>query len=334
MKTKTWFVLAFLSVVAGLMPAIARAQFTNPRPILRAADEHLALLLSRAYDRLDKAADDARANASKTSDGQPLLGAIYQATGGCNCGNQLTDELWRVRKERLEEWRKRNPGSITASVSLATFPLRYGWFARGGGYANTVNKEGWQLLRERVEEARLALAALDAQAKADPGWFDAMLEIATSQGWPRERFDALLEQAVRKYPDYLPFYFAAAVYYAPRWYGSVEELRRVVEDATERTRPRMGQTLYARLNWALETEDMFKDGQTDWKRMKAGFERMVKDYPDPWNVNNFARFACEAGDWATVRRLATTIGDKPIAMAWYNDLKYYAECRDQAARVR
>jgi hypothetical protein len=42
---------------------------------------------------------------------------------------------------------------------------------------------------------------------------------------------------------------------------------------------------------------------------------MIDDFPDPWNINNYARFACMARDWATVEQLAGRIGDKPVAMA-------------------
>ena len=94
----------------------------------------------------------------------------------------------------------------------------------------------------------------------------------------------------------------------------------------------MGEILYARLNWSVSTNDMFRNGQTDWKRMKAGFERMVQDHPDPWNVNNFAKFACVANDWETVKNLTATIGEKPIVMAWFDDLEIYTACRTRAQR--
>ncbi len=160
-----------------------------------------------------------------------------------------------------------------------------------------------------------------------------MLEVGLAQGWPRERFLATYEEAARRHPYYLPIHFAASAYHAPRWYGSTEASRSFIERATERTAPRWGDTLYARLNWSTWTRDMFEDGQADWARMKAGFERIVKDHPDPWNVNNFARFACHAGDLQTAARLATLIGDKPMAAAWYNDARHYEHCRSRAEQA-
>ncbi|HZE58980.1 MAG TPA: hypothetical protein VE085_00295 [Burkholderiales bacterium] len=317
-------------LVAVLGPSLALAQFTDPQPLQRARDEYMAMLFSRSYDRLDEAARQAREKSLTTSDGQPLLGAIYTGAAGCACGNQLTRELWRLRKERLLEWRKRNPSSVTPQLALAMYPLAYGWFERGGGYGNTVNGEAMQAFAAGAEESRLALLALDAEAKADPGWFSAMLDVALAQGWSHQDFDALYQQAIAKYPEYIPFHFAGANYHSPRWYGSEEEIQRFVDQATTLTHERLGETLYARMNWLMASDEMFRTRQVEWKRMKAGFERMTKDYPDAWNVNNFAHFACMAGDMATVRSLLVTIGDKPIAKAWWNGLDYYAACRRYA----
>jgi len=87
------------------------------------------------------------------------------------------------------------------------------------------------------------------------------------------------------------------------------------------------------MNWSQGTTTMFQDGSTDWSRMKAGFEELVSAYPDPWNINNFARFACIAGDWRTMGRLSEKIGEAPIPAAWHDDTRYYLGCRS-AARGR
>jgi hypothetical protein len=325
---------AFFAALAIFASGAALAQFTNPRPMLRASDEYQALLLQQAYDKLEKAAVEAHSSTSVIDDGQPRLAAIYSGTIGCVCGNQLTEELWKLREERLKEWRDRYPKSVTARVALATYPMQYGWFLRGGGYANTVSPEAWSRFGSLVEAARKALDDLDAETKKDPGWFDAMLNVALAQQWSRDRFEALYAQAVRQNPDYLPIYFTGASYHAPKWGGSIEDLLKFIEGATEATRARMGETLYARLNWSDSAA--FDAGRADWRRMRAGFERIVKDFPDPWNVNNYARYACLSNDWPTVERLAEQIDDKPVAMAWYGDRKYYDRCRQiaKAAAVK
>jgi hypothetical protein len=310
----------------------AAAQSTSPRPLQRATDDHLGLLMSRAYDRLDQAADEARAKDLALSDGQPLLAAIYAGVVGCGCGNQLNDELWQVRKQRLEEWAKRKPESTTARLALAGFPVKYAWMARGGGYANTVSPEGWELFRARLEEGRKSLLAVNGKARQDAGWYDMMLDVALSQGWPREKYDALFSEAVEKYPYYTPLYFSRMNFYSKRWYGSVEESQRVADEAVARTRGRWGEILYARLNWAMSDDMMFATGRTDWPRMKSGFEQLVKDYPDPWNIQNFAKFACVASDVKTLQTLLPKISGGPIVAAWDNNPQRYQHCTMVAAK--
>jgi hypothetical protein len=321
------------AVALCLVVADAAAQSTSPRPLQRATDEHLALLMSRAYDKIDRAAEEARAKQLSLSDGQPVLTAIYAGAAGCACGNRLTDELWQVRKQRLEEWLKLKPDSTTARLSRAAFLVKYAWMARGGGYANTVNPEGWKLFRERMEEGRKALESLDAKTKRDAGWYEMMLDVGLSQGWPRDKYDAIFFEAVEKYPYYTPFYFSRMQFHSPRWYGTAEEAKRVADDAVERTRSRWGEILYTRLNWAMMDYQMFRNGQADWPRMKTGFEQLVKAYPDPWNVNNFGKFACLARDYRTLSALLPKIGDTPIVLAWENDINYFQQCRAVTAKM-
>ena len=321
-------------LILCVLATSAAAQSISPRPLQRATDDHLALLMSRAYDSLDQAADEARAKELALSDGQPLLAAIYAGAIGCACGNQLTDELWQVRKQRLEEWAKRNPQSTTARLALAAFPVKYAWMARGGGYSQTVSPEGWKLFSQRMEEGRKSLLAVNGKARQDAGWYEMMLDVGLAQGWPHEKYDALFSEAVEKYPYYTPFYFSRMNFYDERWYGSAEESKRVMDEAVARTRERWGEILYARLNWLMADDMMFATGRTDWPRMKSGFEQLVKEYPDPWNVHNFAKFACYASDLTTLRTLLPKISDGPIVPAWDNSPERYQRCTAIAASRR
>jgi hypothetical protein len=239
--------IASVLLLAGCatQPAGDPVQFANPRPMLRASDGYQTLLLQRAYGDLERAAGEAHSSSSLISDGQPRLAAIYAGTAGCICGYGLPEEIWKLRGQRLREWHDKYPQSVTAKVALAYFPLQYGWFLRGGGYADTVSPEAWKRFAIQAEAARNALESLDADAKKDPGWYGAMLDVAIAQGWPKDRFQALYERAAREHPYYFPIYFAGASYYSPKWYGSIQELQSFIERAADATRPKLAETLYA-----------------------------------------------------------------------------------------
>jgi len=323
-------VLFGVAITAPLFPPAAHAQFTNPRPMHRASDEYFAMLLKRDFARLERVADDARRKDTRISDGQPVLAALYEATAGCACGNRIPDDLWQLRRARLAEWSKQMPQSVTARVASASFPVYYAWFARGNNYASSVSRDAWRLFNERMEEGRIALEKLDSAAKDDQGWYASMLWIALAQQWPPARFDALYEQAAKRHPSYLPIHFAAGNYYAPQWYGSNKSYSAFIGRAVDMVGPKLGAELYTRMNWSYGRNDMFEDGTVDWKRMNGGFQHIIRDYPDPWNLNNYARFACMAQDWATMKTLATRIGDAPVAMAWFDDKDIYFSCRKMA----
>ncbi len=311
------------------------------RPLEKAAQEYHQKLLERQFDDLDRAAGELRKNNATTSDGQPRLAAIYGGAAGClssGCSNRLSEALWQNQHQLLLEWRKKSPQSVTAEIALASFFVERGWAIRGKGYANTVKTEAWRDFQESIATARKHLEGATPAAKNDPGWYGAMLRVGLAQGWEPDQFEPIYREGIQKHPLYLPLYFNASSYFAPRWYGSAAALRAFVEESVAATRSRLGETLYARLNWSVWTPEMFRNGQADWPRMKAGFERVVADYPDPWNVNNFAKFACVAGDAPTVFELAKKIGDKPIEAAWGSP-EYYSQCvayaqRDQKKRAR
>ena len=51
--------------------------------------------------------------------------------------------------------------------------------------------------------------------------------------------------------------------------------------------------------------------------MKVGFEDLMARHPKSnWNLNNFAKFACEAGDKKTFLALRRQIGKNVMGAAW------------------
>ncbi len=60
--------------------------------------------------------------------------------------------------------------------------------------------------------------------------------------------------------------------------------------------------------------------------MKKGFERIFRDYPHLWNINNFAKFSCFDGDFTTFAKLNEKIDGKPILAAFWVLGKNYNWC--------
>jgi hypothetical protein len=70
----------------------------------------------------------------------------------------------------------------------------------------------------------------------------------------------------------------------------------------------------------------------DWKRMRVGFDNIIARYPDPWNINKYARFACLAKDYETAGLLMKRI-DQPMSDIWGNE-KVLRPCLREIERLR
>jgi hypothetical protein len=80
--------------------------------------------------------------------------------------------------------------------------------------------------------------------------------------------------------------------------------------------------LYTRLYWATQQlltppGSVFEQTHADWPTMASGFRIMQKQFPlSFWNRQNFALFACRAGDAASYRELRPSIEDFIHPDAW------------------
>lgn len=215
-----------------------------------------------------------------------------------------TEKNWDAAKVRVAIQRQADPNSIAAVLAESIFWYQYAWDARGNGYARTVTPAGWKLFRERLAGARNVLDESKGRAAANPLWYYAMLQIATDEGWREEDFDAVYEEALKRYPDFFIFYFAKARHLLPKWGGDMDNYDDFVNRTVQATRATDGVSMYARLYWSYDGAqvegNLFAESRANWPRMKKGFEDLMARYPDSyWNLNSFASFACKARDRET-----------------------------------
>ena len=223
--------------------------------------------------------------------------------------SQLGDERpWDEQLARLRQWRTEDPESGAAALMEAKYWMAYAWFARGTQFAVNVPEQAFKSASERIAKARAVLEDSKPYAASNPAWYAEMLEVAVFEGWPRPERVAIFDEALTAEPLYDPIYEAMARSLTPRWGGSLEDYHRFVRGAVEKTRASYGDLMYARLYWELSNiewdRDPFKELKIPWQKMKSGFDDMLKRYPDSkWNLQNYAHFACRAGDGRTFNAL-------------------------------
>jgi hypothetical protein len=266
-------------------------------------------LWNRRFDELEAMAAAFRARDARTPSGLWKLNYFYEGL------RRFQKYMPRDPDPQIDGWLAAKPESVAAHIGYAVMTLQQAWEIRGEGYASTVEPEDWKPFHNAVERARKHLMQYKAIADGDPHWYDAMLEVATLQNWDDAAFDALLREALDKEPLYYDFYFHAANRNLPKWGGSAEKVEELARDAVARTQAIEGAALYARIYWSANGSQ-FEESEVDWKEMRKGIDDVLARYPDQWNINNFARFACLAHDEDKTYELIARMAGEPDPAVW------------------
>ncbi len=241
---------------------------------------------------------------------------------------KFTNDLHRARAyETIDSWKGDYPESVVPYIIKADMLTAHAWAARGTGYASSVSKEGWSLFGERLAEARSELDAVEDRRAAFPHWFLVMQSVALGQGWLRDAYEKLFEEAVSVEPEYHFFYFYKARYLQPKWFGEPGEWVSFVKSLPGRFPDGRGEELYTFTVWNMRPEverdiknqdgRYFQDTGVEWAICKAGFERLRQKYPDSmWIMNNYAFLAGKAHDRDTVRVLLMELGNRCDMSLW------------------
>lgn len=189
----------------------------------------------------------------------------------------------------------------------------------------------------------------------DPHWYELMLIVSSEEKWSKEEYTQFSNQAIKQFPNYLPIYFAAIGYLLPHTYyhelefelnhpytlegkeNHEEEINQLALRAVEETKTKYNKGMYARIHWYVLSRSslnkpLFKKSTVNWKLMKDSFEDVIDQYPVQWNINNFARFACLAGDPVTTHKLINQIKGEPYMLAWH-EKSFFERCETWATLI-
>jgi len=261
-----------------------------------------------------------RRTQSRTSSGLWHLTLFYAGIAQAYYFGAEEEAAWAKAEAAAKRWAAAYPDSPTPHLALARLLVRRAWQYRGGGYAAEVNPWSWKPFKAYIEGARRHLKKHKHVASADPHWYELMAEVTKAQDWPEPRFAELIAEALEREPLFYQTYFAAIDYYSPKWGGSKEAIEAFARMALKITGSAEGFGMYARIYWyASQTQygtRLFSESAVDWRTMKKGIDDVLRKYPDAWNINNFAKFACLSRDRRKTGELMARIGNTPVPAAW------------------
>jgi hypothetical protein len=255
-------------------------------------------------------------------DGYPRLLALDE--GFSDAFRRQPD--WSVSLARIEVLKSKFPSTAFVTIAEARYWIDYAWVARGGGFASSVTSDGWKLFRERLEKAEKVLINTKSYSDKLPNWYDNMIIVQSALDRPADERDIVFLEGARKYKTYYPIYSTMLYYLSPKWGGDWETVDNLVKWSVDNTKEIDGNSMYARLYWAVsanlqEGERLFKSTRASWPQMKNGFEDLMSRHPNSkWNLNNFAKFACMAGDKKTFLTIRRQVGNDVMDDAWSQKL--------------
>jgi len=292
------------------------------------------MFAQQGWSALDNAASSYRTSGMKTASGVWMLSCFYAGFDQLAGFRMRSPNLWEALDREMAAWQRASPSSPAARIARASLMAQRAWNDRGSQYASAESNERLKLFEKEIRRTRSYLERSKGVAAVDPHWYVLMEDIAVAQRWSNEEFDRLFDEATRRHPQYLPIYTAAARRVLPQWGGTPQDLDRVARLAVERTKATDAEALYVRVYWTAFTENRYlaeiRRDQLDWPTLSRSIDDVLTRYPDPWNLNHFASFACLAGDRAKTRTLLGRLGSDINLSGWCSR-DFYEKCKAWAA---
>lgn len=269
------------------------------------------LFSKEKFAEIDKIADEMRKNQSLVSNGCWQLDEVY---GKLEPNNYTSESDYTQHFFEYKKWRHDNPNSVTAKVSYAQSYVNYAWFARGGGYSDSVTQGGWTLFAERLKQAKAILDTDPSIKSKCPRAYYVYAKIALGQSMPKDQYISLLDECHKKWPNYRVIDNSACWFFLPRWYGDEYETEKYINKRADQVGGAAGDERCAQMVWFIypSLDSVFHgNSPLKWKRTQAGFQQIFSEFPRTINPRiAYIRLALLAHDDAAILKTFDNYPDK------------------------
>jgi len=284
------------------------------------------LFLSEKLAELEALAARYRSTEERTLAGASKLRLFYEGIEEAMPESPTDGDSWKRQHQIAQKWIDAYHRSPTPYVAKAHIFINRAWAFRGGGFANTVS--AWNSLRYKQEakKARDWLLEHSDIASQDPDYYAVLSFAYRAKPKAKDEVRALIYEGISRFANYDHLYFRGAGYLSPKWSGSLQELAKFATHAVDRTGDERGHEMYARVYWAAGSSGngryYFQEPNTDIEKLEQGMRDLVQNYPDQWNVNHMALYACVLNNRDLAADFIDLIEPPIIEQAWLTERNY------------
>jgi len=271
------------------------------------------------FASLDELLGKAQAESQRTPSGLWRYGVVLSGVKD-EIGDVESAADFAAAEAKARLWLASRPASPYAPLALA-----YVYEAKACNCARRGRTPPPPAERQAWNLKALGVLTGNPQSHAVGEQFNLAVQIADHIGYDEAKVRAYYQAGVRAQPGFFPTRFAWVSYLARQPDGA-RRVEQAARDALAEPAFPDRDSLYARMLWwaaqAQYGDELFDQVPVDWPTFEKSFDAMLAAYPDGWNRNNYARFACMAGH--RDRAAALMQGHEPMSEVWTSQEEFDA----------
>ena len=319
------FLVTLFAVFLSLTAPVLSGELEDRAKINRKVQQ---LIATRKFSELDALAKQFREHEERTSSGLWKITLFYAAFNESIQTYNDNKKYWIWLKSITDDYVEHDPQSPTAIIVKGIYLTQLALNSRGE------KVDGKYPLGTKFRFARNLKVANDylldnkSIAKIDPHWYATRAKSLRILDHDTDEFLSNMTEGLNAFPGYYQLYFDSMTKIKRdadkskfRRDAGAYKIEEFAIKAAQKTKGIEGMGLYTRIYWyAAQSQyhkfDLFEMSPVNWEKMKEGIFDILAKYPDEWNKQNFAFFACLKGDAATTNRLFKQIYSEPILSVW------------------
>lgn len=189
------------------------------------------LLYNEEFIKLDKLAKDLRANKTRNKHGTWMLAKFYVAI---KLDLKKHDKLaFDQRLLVIQRW-KNATSSLASKISEVAVMRDYGWAIRGNGYMSTVSEKAKKEFRRLMNESLVKAESIRKTSHEDPMLYAYSITLHKVLGHDKSKILRLVEEADKHHAGFLTIYDTVLDSLAPKWGGSLAEIKQFIDNTTSK----------------------------------------------------------------------------------------------------